>query len=190
LPDSDPGPRSRAASTIDPAQPDVDLAVDISPLRLGAQPADKLLETAGMFRGIFEPGQKIERFAQFPTVVRTPGDFRKVLQPHRDMARVRLDDRAALVLGQCPPSRILSDRDERRRRGGRPTEPLNQRLDLRSGGVAGAARCPAQDPRGIERGRIAPPPSCITRRGASIRLSPTTGSIRSICHGLAGSATN
>jgi hypothetical protein len=56
-----------------------------------------------VFRAELKPGQEIERLAQVAAVVKPAGDRRQVPESGRDVVRARLEDPAALVLGQLPP---------------------------------------------------------------------------------------
>lgn len=80
-----------------PDQPDIHLPLDVAPFLGLAQAAQQSIEVGFMLRRVFEPGQEIERFGQFPAVMQTTRNRWQIFQADRDMTGLLLDDRTPFV---------------------------------------------------------------------------------------------
>src|SRR5215472_15817055 len=79
-------------------QPDVDLALGVRPLIRRAQPADELVERAGIGGRELEPREEVEVLAEIPAVMQAPGHRRQILETRRDVVRPGLEDPPPPVL--------------------------------------------------------------------------------------------
>jgi hypothetical protein len=96
-----------------------------------------------------QPGKEVERLTEVPAVVQPAGDRRKVVETGRHVAGALLEDPAALVLRQLPPSVCLRDGDERGASGALAAKRFllgYQRVVLASRDITLVARHAAQDP--------------------------------------------
>src|SRR5882762_4200308 len=81
----------------------VDFALDKSPFFGRAQHRDQFLEQRGMFRRVFEPGEKIKGLAEIAAVIELPRDRGQIFQRAGDVVRFCLKDLAPFFLRQLPP---------------------------------------------------------------------------------------
>src|SRR5499427_8948063 len=137
-------------------QADIDLTVNIAPLLRIPQSTHQLFEGFAMFRCIFEPREEVEGLAKLPTVVQAPGDGRQIFQADAYVARLFLEDSAALILSQIPPRLRLANGNKRGLRRLRTRKSLlacDQGVSLGTVGVARVARNTTQNPGGFPRCR-------------------------------------
>src|SRR5882762_4998171 len=81
----------------------VDLALDKSPFFGRAEHDDQFLEQRGLFRRVFEPGEKIKGLAEIAAVIELPRDRGQIFQRAGDVVRFCLKDLAPFFLRQLPP---------------------------------------------------------------------------------------
>ena len=96
--------RTTGARQLGPTQTDIDFAINISPLFRAAKFLHEGFKSIAVFGRVLEPREEVKRLGQFPTVMKSSGDAWQVLNAHRDMMRLLLEDGSPFVLSKRPPS--------------------------------------------------------------------------------------
>src|SRR5512143_505123 len=128
---SPPGPLPERSCRL-PHEPDVVLTLDVLPLlgrtQFGKQPVERRL----IGRRVLKPGEEIERLVlrEIPAVVKPSRQGREILEPEAGVPGLRFKNVLAFGLGEGPPCRVLSNRDQRGARGLGAPEVLLRGYDL------------------------------------------------------------
>ena len=115
------------------AEPNVDLALYVTPFLCGAKERDELLKRRGVGGSVLEPRQKVERLTKITRLIQAPRHCGQVPRACPNMHRSIFKDPTAFVLRQRPPCRRFRNRNERGTLGFRTAEGLldcDQRLVL------------------------------------------------------------
>jgi hypothetical protein len=118
-------------------------------------------------------------------MMQSSGDAGEVAQTNSNMTRLFFEDCSPFVLRHRPPSVGLPDRDQSGSRSGTAVKAFLPRGQLFDPAPRGVYRVLLVDPRRVHAAVepfIALPLSMTFSLGASARLSPTTGVMRSIRH--------
>src|SRR5262249_33117587 len=80
------------------ARADIYFPLYVAPLRRAAQSTDQLLKGIGVFGGVLEPGQEVERLSKFSAVMQTSRYGWQVFHTNSNMPRLLLKNGSAFIL--------------------------------------------------------------------------------------------
>src|SRR5262245_50149617 len=126
----------------DTCKPDVHFPFNEFPFFRVAQPANQILESLRVLRGVVKPRQEVERLigTQVPAVMQPPRDGWQIIEPNSRVLGTLLENPPPLILWQFPPLRTLANGYQRSAIGFRPANrrlPGNQVFFLSARRVAG-----------------------------------------------------